>query len=327
MERELYAAVAGTGAGASQTCGNGSVEGNEVCDDGNVVSGDGCSSSCLSDESCGNSIYDSGEECDDGNTTDGDGCSSGCQFEEDTTVCPSSSGGGSAPLGIYNAVPHQIDETTVMITWNTNMPATARVVYGTDSAVNYGTSPNYTYPNSTVEDSDKSLFHSITITDLEPGVMYYFRPISNIGAGNDILGEEINITPLFTSEKITEYVDRIEYIDRIVEVPAQCPVVETGTGECPTVQCPAPSEICEVIKGEGDAGTEPDGRISQPRGEVISGGTGIPGKISIIKINNKVLDTFLYDKFGVKFIEITDTRNLIFYGTGVPDSKFKLMIY
>ncbi|MBU1382068.1 SUMF1/EgtB/PvdO family nonheme iron enzyme [Myxococcota bacterium] len=67
-----------------QTCGNGIIEGSEDCDDGNRVSGDGCSASCIYDAYipvCGDSIVDTGEQCDDGNTTDGDGCSSECQFE------------------------------------------------------------------------------------------------------------------------------------------------------------------------------------------------------------------------------------------------------
>lgn len=40
--------LTGDGGGGS-LCGNGSVDGNEICDDGNVVDGDGCSRSCLLD--------------------------------------------------------------------------------------------------------------------------------------------------------------------------------------------------------------------------------------------------------------------------------------
>lgn len=49
-------------------CGDGIVAGDEVCDDGNTISGDGCSADCRSDESCGNGIVDSaaGEDCDNG---------------------------------------------------------------------------------------------------------------------------------------------------------------------------------------------------------------------------------------------------------------------
>ena len=83
-------------------CGNSIVETGEVCDDGNNVSGDGCSSDCLSDETCGNAIVDTavGEECDDGNTVSGDGCSSSCQTEEEEEGeegAPGGGGGGGGP--------------------------------------------------------------------------------------------------------------------------------------------------------------------------------------------------------------------------------------
>ena len=39
-------------------CGNGRIEGSEVCDDGNNLAGDGCSLDCRSDETCGNRIVD-----------------------------------------------------------------------------------------------------------------------------------------------------------------------------------------------------------------------------------------------------------------------------
>jgi cysteine-rich repeat protein len=44
-------------------CGNGVVDVDEVCDDGNMSSGDGCSSFCRI-EHCGNNVIDLGEQCD-----------------------------------------------------------------------------------------------------------------------------------------------------------------------------------------------------------------------------------------------------------------------
>jgi len=65
-------------------CGNEAPEGDEVCDDGNTTSGDGCSADCLSLERCGNAYLDdaAGEICDDGNTANGDGCSADCTSDE-----------------------------------------------------------------------------------------------------------------------------------------------------------------------------------------------------------------------------------------------------
>ena len=83
---------AGTTCAAKQSvciktlCGNGVIDSaaGEVCDDGNIVDGDGCSASCKSNETCGNGVTDSaaGEVCDDGNTTSGDGCSADCKSDE-----------------------------------------------------------------------------------------------------------------------------------------------------------------------------------------------------------------------------------------------------
>ncbi len=76
---------------SAETCGNGIVDraAGEVCDDGNTIGGDGCSADCRSNETCGNGIVDTsiGEVCDDGNTVDGDGCSATCKSNETCGNC------------------------------------------------------------------------------------------------------------------------------------------------------------------------------------------------------------------------------------------------
>jgi len=59
--------------------------GEETCDDGNTSDDDGCDSNC-SETGCGNGVVTSGEECDDGNLIDFDGCDADCTFTE----CPPS---------------------------------------------------------------------------------------------------------------------------------------------------------------------------------------------------------------------------------------------
>lgn len=83
-------------------CGNGVKDGGEECDDGNTLTGDGCSGVCQIEDgwvcprfgepcmpisACGNGFLSTGEACDDGNTVNGDGCSSDCQHVEPGWQC------------------------------------------------------------------------------------------------------------------------------------------------------------------------------------------------------------------------------------------------
>ncbi|MFZ5889497.1 MAG: DUF4215 domain-containing protein [Myxococcota bacterium] len=85
-------------------CGDGSVNGDEACDDGNRAASDGCSADCRTVEpgytcpaeggrcsvaivTCPNAKIDAGEECDDGNSNGNDGCSSNCKLEAGY-ICP-----------------------------------------------------------------------------------------------------------------------------------------------------------------------------------------------------------------------------------------------
>jgi fibro-slime domain-containing protein len=84
------------------SCGDGVLERAEQCDDGNTVSGDGCSKICQIENNyecpvpgqlckniavCGNGILTSNETCDDGNTVSGDGCSADCTKIEPGFQC------------------------------------------------------------------------------------------------------------------------------------------------------------------------------------------------------------------------------------------------
>jgi len=92
----------------ANVCGNGQIEGSEVCDDGNTANGDACASDCklpngqpCDDDSdcssgvcdptsgvceeanrCGNGRLEANEGCDDGNVANNDGCSTFCLIED-----------------------------------------------------------------------------------------------------------------------------------------------------------------------------------------------------------------------------------------------------
>ena len=94
----------------------------ELCDDGNKISGDGCSSTCQIEDGfkcrqsqqkksvcsgeCGNGrkFQAYGEQCDDGNNLNGDGCSSDCKIESDRFYCSFNQEGlqsACEPIGTY----------------------------------------------------------------------------------------------------------------------------------------------------------------------------------------------------------------------------------
>lgn len=79
-------------------CGNGIVENGEECDDGNLISTDGCTATCQIQSTtmpqppqpttpvCGNGTLEVGESCDDGNLRAGDGCSAQCIPEQEQSA-------------------------------------------------------------------------------------------------------------------------------------------------------------------------------------------------------------------------------------------------
>ncbi|HEX3596475.1 MAG TPA: DUF4215 domain-containing protein, partial [Polyangiaceae bacterium] len=85
-------------------CGDGTISGDEQCDDGNSVPGDGCSGICQIEpgfrcpragsacvysvkRTCGNGKIEGNEVCDDANTKSGDGCAGDCSGVETGYTC------------------------------------------------------------------------------------------------------------------------------------------------------------------------------------------------------------------------------------------------
>jgi cysteine-rich repeat protein len=111
------------------TCGNGTQEAGEECDDGNNVGGDGCRANCTDGPTptcmgdvdcgagkicveatcvealvCGNGVQEPGEGCDDGNTSPGDGCDGICRAE-DGGVCTEDTGCTSGVCNMLASAP------------------------------------------------------------------------------------------------------------------------------------------------------------------------------------------------------------------------------
>lgn len=118
-----------------QVCGNGTIESPEECDDGNTVSGDGCSSGCKK-EFCGDGVVQSGEQCDDGNNTNGDGCDSTCHREP---TC----GNGTVDPGERCDPPGSVPDAT-----HPNNLCRANCTYCGDGVVNGGEQCDFRAPGA-----------------------------------------------------------------------------------------------------------------------------------------------------------------------------------
>lgn len=100
-----------------------------------------------------------------------------------TSIITGGNGPIPASINISNEKLRYSSPSTAIFTWDTNEPATSRVVYGNKSQkpmfsnlrnINYG------YDNSTQQDDTLTTRHSVTISGLTPDAQYFFRPESRI---------------------------------------------------------------------------------------------------------------------------------------------------
>ena len=113
--------------------------------------------------------------------------------------CGSGSGGGGGILitppviKITDEKADCLENGEALITWKTNTTTTNQVAYDNNSinTENLGDAPEYGY-NSINEESDSMWTeHSVTITGLTDGVMYYFRPVADRNGSEEVVGEEV----------------------------------------------------------------------------------------------------------------------------------------
>ena len=85
-----------------------------------------------------------------------------------------------------------------MVTWDTNLPATRRVLYGNVSNPILGTDINYGYPDSTDLVSTPLLTQHGMAIAIDQTKTYYFRPVSS-DSDTTVTGTELILSPTTTS--------------------------------------------------------------------------------------------------------------------------------
>lgn len=103
------------------------------------------------------------------------------------------SGGGAPPapsliINNESIEAPDVNSNSITLEWTTNLPSSSQVIYSIegephslDVSDNKGSPPKYGYAHTTPNyDTDKKVrHHSVTISNLSPGINYYFRTISH----------------------------------------------------------------------------------------------------------------------------------------------------
>lgn len=210
-----------------------------------------------------------------------------------TTPPSGGSSGGSSPVASINpsmAGVAQIDEDSVLVTWYSSMAGDSRVIYGTDSPLTIGSEPNYNYDYSTITYADNSTYHRVVIDGLEPGNIYYFRPISTM-AGNVVLGTEMSMSPVFKTSFTGPEAE--------CEI---CPICPT----CPV--CPTMPAVIRPVTPTTPPATVAPPVISPPAPESL-----LEKLINILNINIKNVNN--------------DDSVISINGTAGPSTKLLMTIY
>jgi len=132
-------------------------------------------------------------------------------------------------LTIFNEADWNVTENSVTITWQTNYFATSRVIYATTSGL-FDLSdgePYYGYTDLKEGDDtglEKVTAHSVTITGLSSGTIYYYRCVSHASLA---ISEDHSFTTLGVKE---EEAGEEEEEKPKEELPTPTPPSEEGEG-------------------------------------------------------------------------------------------------
>lgn len=137
-------------------------------------------------------------------------------------------------LVVANEIRAMVKDSSVTITWLTSHFSTSRVIYDTVSGkFDPGSnSPSYGFAYFKEGDDsglEKVTFHSVTLTDIIPGVKYYYRTVS---VGSLVISQENNfIVPVSESISETAVNPEIMPASQAVIIPASKTISISAAGD------------------------------------------------------------------------------------------------
>lgn len=136
----------------------------------------------------------------------------------------------------------QIDEESVLVNWTSNVPGDARVIYGSIRPQSNTGIPNYGYQYSTSAQKDGTIYHSVIVHGLNPGTVYYFRPVLQTN-GAEFIGPEVSMAPLFKTQVIKSTILCTNNQTNIVKKPLSRPVPKSTIQKTETSSVPDVSKL------------------------------------------------------------------------------------
>jgi hypothetical protein len=157
-----------------------------------------------------------------------------------------------------------VTTTTATITWTTDDLATSRVIYDTVSRPVLGAAPNYGYANSTTEDLTKVTSHSVGLTGLSSGTIYYYRVISH-GSPEAVSNEQS-----FTTTTISPVL--LPAVATITTGGGPGDGLSDGLSSCPScTQTPQQPAVLGLAFAPGTGGQKVLGAAAQTQQQAVLG--------------------------------------------------------
>jgi len=123
----------------------------------------------------------------------------------------------TTPPQISDVITTNVGETSAIVQWLTDEPATSQVAYGTTSHAGdtYADIAGVlaAYESSTTEDTELATNHGVALSGLSSGVTIYYRVLSKDGDGNEVWSDEYSFETTDITPPALVWVDAVLITD------------------------------------------------------------------------------------------------------------------